>query len=131
VLNEEARELWTRATKALDTASLLVDQDPDAAVSRAYYAAYYAVSAFFATEGKTFTKHRAVESAVHRDLVNTRIWPEELGKSFSLLVQARYTADYGGKSHATKDSASHAVQQARAILAAVHTASPLTAWPGP
>jgi uncharacterized protein (UPF0332 family) len=62
--------LWERARRALATARRDLPADPDAAASRAYYAAFYAVSALFAAEGKSFRKHSAVETAVHRDLVH-------------------------------------------------------------
>ncbi len=68
-LNQEAADLWARALQALHTANSTAATDPDAAASRAYYAAFYAVSAMLALEGKTFSRHSALEVAVHRDLV--------------------------------------------------------------
>ncbi len=88
-MTEQARDLWIRALRALRTAASLVDEDPDSAASRAYYAAFYAISAVFALEDKFFTKHRAIEAAVHRDLVKTGRWPEDLGAAFSELVRLR------------------------------------------
>jgi len=64
-------DLWSRALQALQTAQFTLPPDPDAAAFRAYYAAFYAVSALLALEENLFTKHAAVESAVHRDLVKT------------------------------------------------------------
>ena len=78
-MNQEALDLWTRACRSHQTSSLLSRVDPDGAASRAYYAAFYAVSALFALQGKTFTRHAALEAAVHRDLVKTGIWPDDLG----------------------------------------------------
>ncbi len=95
-MSPDASDLWARAIRALKTAALLVDNDPDAAASRAYYAAFYAVSALFALEGRTFTKHTAVEAAVHRDLVKPGRWPIELGRAFSELVASRYRATMEG-----------------------------------
>lgn len=68
-MNPEAAALWDRAQKAVASARALVETDADGAASRAYYAAFYAVSALFSVEGKAFTKHTAVAAAVHRDLV--------------------------------------------------------------
>ena len=67
-MNREAADLWERAGRALKTAEHWSQEDPDASVSRSYYAAFYAVSALFVVEGRTFAKHAAVEAAVHRDL---------------------------------------------------------------
>lgn len=68
--DEYARTEWDRAREAFRSAQLLVAHNGfDSAVSRAYYAAFHAVTALFALEGRTFTKHSALEAAVHRDLV--------------------------------------------------------------
>jgi uncharacterized protein (UPF0332 family) len=45
----EVADYWARAIQALQTAESLVDRDPDASSSRAYYAAFYAVSALLAS----------------------------------------------------------------------------------
>jgi uncharacterized protein (UPF0332 family) len=86
-VSSEVSDLWQRAGQALQSARLLAVSDPDAAASRAYYCAYYAVSAIFlALEGRAFTKHTALEAAVHRDLVKPGLWSIELGAAFSWLV---------------------------------------------
>jgi uncharacterized protein (UPF0332 family) len=123
-MNQEAHDLWLRAVRSYKTASKLVKEDPDAAASRAYYAAFYAVSGLFALQGKTFTQHRAVEAAVHRDLVQAKTWSVDLGASFSWLVRLRRTGDYGGSMHVSPDEAKEAVDKARSILQAVRTVSP-------
>jgi uncharacterized protein (UPF0332 family) len=67
---EYARTEWDRALEPLAAATLLLPHGGfDSAASRAYYAAFHAASALFALEGRTFTKHSALEAAVHRDLV--------------------------------------------------------------
>lgn len=76
-----ARDLWERAVDALHIADLIVSHSPDSTASRTYYAAFFAVSAHFALVGKTFRKHTAVESAVHRDLVQTGLWDSSLGQT--------------------------------------------------
>ncbi|MEW6775795.1 MAG: HEPN domain-containing protein [Bdellovibrionota bacterium] len=71
-LNAEAKDLWARAFRAARSAQMLLDdEDYGGAVSKAYYTAFYAVKALFLLEGKTFKKHKAVDSAVHKDLVHT------------------------------------------------------------
>jgi uncharacterized protein (UPF0332 family) len=120
-VNEEALDLWQRARTALSTAEVLVERDPDAAASRAYYAAFYAVSAYLTLTGSSFRKHTAVERAVHRDLVRPGLWPQELGTTFSWLVSLRYTGDYGGAQHVPPGEATEAAG-ARAVLNAVQAA---------
>ena len=116
--------LWLRAVRSYKSAARLADEDPDSAASRAYYAAFHAVSALFAIQGKTFTHHRAVEAAVHRDLVHAQTWSVELGAAFSWLVRLRRTGDYGGSMHVSLDEAQEAVDKAYSILHAVQITSP-------
>jgi uncharacterized protein len=123
-VNPEALEFWKRALQALQTAEELVDRDPDASSSRAYYAAFFAVSALLTLEGRGFAKHTAIERAVHRDLVKTGKWPVEAGAAFSWLANVRYTADYGGVDHVQPPDARQAVAKARSILQAVRNSAP-------
>ena len=123
-MTSEVSDLWDRAVQALKTAESLVESDPDASASRAYYAAFYAVSAFFALQQQGFSKHTAVERAVHRDLVKPGVWPVEIGAAFSWLANVRSTGDYGGVSHVLPEEAATAVEKARLILETVwNTAS--------
>ena len=71
-MSPEVLDYWARALQALRTAEELVDRDPDASSSRAYYAAFYAVSALLAFEQVSHSKHTAIERAVHRDLPDER-----------------------------------------------------------
>ena len=98
-------DLWFRAKDALRAAETVLSVSPDSAASRAYYAAFYAVSAMFALEGKTFRKHSAVEAAVHRDLVRPGRWAVELGRKYSQLLEARSVGDYSVGQHATCEEA--------------------------
>lgn len=97
---------------------MLVEED-SAAASRAYYAAFYAVSALLAQEGRFFSKHRAVEAAVHRDLVRKGHWSPTLGKAYSSLRRLRSIGDYGAVEHVSAQEAADAVGKAELILEAV------------
>lgn len=121
-MNKEAAEFWNRAVRSLQTAKLIFEVDPDGSASRSYYAAFYAVSALFAIRGQTFSKHSAVESAVHRDLVRTGHWAKELGAAYSSLLALRATGDYGGLEHVSKTEAEGAIQAVQRILLAVYEA---------
>ncbi len=121
-MNEEAIGFWNRALKTSQSAKSLSLSDPDSSASRSYYAAFYAVSALFALQGRTFSKHSAVESAVHRDLVRPGDWPKELGAAYSSLLALRATGDYGVLEHVSESQAEEAIQAVRCILRAVHEA---------
>jgi len=123
-MNKEAQDFWDRAVESLGAAEELLPKYADACASRAYYAAFHAVSAWFALRGQTFTRHSAVETAVHRDLVKAGHWPSDLGKAYSFLLELRFTGDYGGGKHVSREEAEKAVHNARRILQAVHQLNP-------
>ena len=117
---------WDRAIDALREADiLLANAGFDGAASRAYYAAFHAVTAVFAFEGRIFTKHSALEAAVHRDLVKAGKWPSELGRDFSFCVDLRGVGDYGTEVRVDVKQATDAVASARRILVAVRDALPV------
>lgn len=115
-MSPEPADWWERARRELTTARELIRLNPDAAASRAYYAAFYGIRALFSLEGRSFRKHSAVESAVHRELVRERGWPTEIGASFSFLLKLRATGDYGGEAHVSAGEALEAVAKARMLL---------------
>ena len=117
-MKEFARREKQRANRALQTAAMLVTTDPESAVSRAYYAAFHAVTAVFALRGRSFTKHSALRAAVHKDLVKTDEWSVELGKDYDLVMSLRQTSDYGGTAYVSEGDARRAVEAAQRIIAA-------------
>lgn len=125
-MTPEIADYWDRALQALRTAEKLRSDDPDASASRAYYAAFYGVSALLAFEERSSVnvKHTGIERAVHRDFVKAGIWPAEVGAAFSWLVSLRYTGDYGGEDHVQPEDAGAAVEKARLVLEAVRGSAP-------
>lgn len=114
-----ARDCWRRAKAALNSARHLMNMDPDSSASRAYYAAFHAVSALFALEKKSFSKHSQVRAAVHRELVTTGRWDESLGKAYDDLIDLREVGDYGGTIRVTQEQAEQGVDKAARIIEAV------------
>ena len=123
-MTREIEDYWQRALQALRTAEALIESDPDASASRAYYAAFYAASALLAFQQQTFSKHTALERAIHRDLVKSGAWSVEAGAAFSWLANLRYTGDYGGQDHVSADESKTALDKARLVLAAARAAAP-------
>jgi len=122
--SDEALALWERALTALKVARSNLALDADAAASRAYYAAFFAVSAHFMVRGQGFRKHSALEAAVHRDLVKAGVWSARLGEAYSALVRLRTLSDYGTLDHVPAEEARVAVETASQILCAVATGHP-------
>lgn len=126
------RTEWDRAVDALrDAHLLLANSGFDGAASRAYYAAFHAVTALFALEGRMFAKHSALEAAVHRDLVKAGSWPADLGRDFSFCVELRGVGDYGADVRVDAKQATDGVTSARRILVAVRDALPVNFPPVP
>ena len=123
-MSEAADRLWERAMEAFRVARHVLPMSADAAASRAFYAAFYAVSALFASEGKAFKRHSGIERGVHRDLVKAGRWPKELGAHYSELLGLRATSDYGIVRSLSSEDAERAIRMARAILRAVAEAYP-------
>jgi len=118
----EVRAQWFRAEEALKAAAALVTIDPNSSASRAYYAAFHAVSALFGLEGRHFAKHQELRASVHRDLVNAGRWADSLGKDFDHLRAQRDVGDYGSTRMVTEAEAVECVEAARRIIAAVRGA---------
>ena len=115
---------WERALEDLRVARHILPMSPNTAASRAYYAVFHAVTALFLLENKTFATHKAVEIAVHRDLVKAGRWPAELGKLFSRISDYRGIGDYGQDERVSQEQGQEAVGGAAAMVAAVAAERP-------
>jgi len=117
-VKEFAGSQWQRARRIIQTASMLVESDPESAASRAYYAAFHALTALFALRGQSFKKHTALRAALHRDLIKSGEWPRERGKDYDLLTELREASDYGEMARIIDQDARRAVEAAQRIIAA-------------
>ncbi len=115
-MNREVGDLWQRSMVALCSAERLLPDDPDGAASRAYYSAFYAISALLATKEMEFKKHSAVERTLHKELIKTGILPVECGEAYSFLREMRSIGDYGGGKHVLPNNAEDAVNFAKRIV---------------
>ncbi len=75
--DEERREIaakrfWEMAEDSLESARREYAHESFVfAFNRIYYAAFYAVSAILMQDGRYFTKHAAVRSTFHKDLIRS------------------------------------------------------------
>jgi uncharacterized protein (UPF0332 family) len=118
-MKEFAATEWQRAVSDLAAAKKLVDTHPDAAASRAYYAAFHALPPLFALRGQTFSKHSAIRASLHRDLIRPSEWSADLGEAYELLVSLRHRGDDGGLMGVSLDEAKTSVGKAAEIIEAV------------
>ena len=118
-MKEFAATEWRRAIRTLASGKQLLKTDPDSAASRAYYAAFHALTALFALRGQTFSKHSAVRVALHRELIKTGQLAVEFGRAYDFLMDMRETGDYGGLIMVSQSDAAMSLAKAEAIIEAV------------
>jgi uncharacterized protein (UPF0332 family) len=123
-MKDFAASEWKRALRTLETAEQTVRTDPDSAASRAYYAAFHALTALFALRGRTFSKHSAIRAALHRDLVKPGEWSTDLGEAYQVLSDLRDKGDYGGVMWVSREEATTSVEKAARIVEAVRRSCP-------
>ena len=113
---------WVRmADEALASARADIDAGRRrSAINRAYYAAFYAVSAVLLSQGRHFVKHTGVQTALHRDLIHTGLLAVEHGKAYDELFEIRLIADYT-VTGIDADQASRSLRQAEAIVEEMRT----------
>ena len=98
-MNDNLKALLTyrleQADESIEAAELLSEHKKyRSAVSRAYYAMFYAVLALLATKSYTTSKHSGVISAFDRDFVKTGCFDKSLSKWLHDAFDLRQRADY-------------------------------------
>jgi uncharacterized protein (UPF0332 family) len=92
---KEVESLIQKAKKYIKSAEKLIkEKDYESAVSRTYYAMFYATEAILLTKGLSFSSHKGVISAFGKYFVKTGIFPKEMGKDLTKAFEKRQLADY-------------------------------------
>ena len=123
-MKQFANTEWQRALRTLSSARQLVESDPDSAASRAYYAAFHALTAMLALRGQTYSRHSAIRAALHRDLLQAGKLDKGMGYAYDFLMDLRETGDYGGLAQVTPENARTAIERAEAFLKSIRKACP-------
>lgn len=98
-VSHDIPQLMQRAQRSLDAARLLADSGYAAdAVSRAYYAMFYAATALLHSEDIAVSKHSAVIAQVGQRFARTGRISTELHRSLIDMFDERQMADYAGAS---------------------------------
>jgi uncharacterized protein (UPF0332 family) len=112
--------LLTHARAKLDAARVLLGaRAPGDAASRAYYAAFHAVSAALLARGQAFSSHAQVLGAFNRDFVHAGTFPREFTAILARLFEDRQTGDYDATTSLDAGEAERDVQDAQRIVDAV------------
>jgi len=92
---DELRAMLAKAHRYVASAATLRQQgDCDSAVSRLYYAMFYAAEAMLSAHGHTFSSHRAVIATFGREFVKTQMLPRELHDWLRDAFELRHIGDY-------------------------------------
>lgn len=117
----ELRALLARADEKLRAARLLLQGGAwgDAA-SRAYYAAFHAVSAVLLSKGESYSTHAKVLGRFNKEFIQTGIFPREFTKLLTRLFEDRQSGDYDVEPVLTEIEARQDVADAQRIVEEVH-----------
>ena len=92
---DSVEALLQKANQALDDASYLLEDDRvEAAMNRAYYAAFHAARAALLTEGEEPTSHAGILSRFSYHFIRTGRISEEVGQVLARAETDRNRADY-------------------------------------
>lgn len=86
------------------------------AISRAYYAMFSSLMLLFYVKGRSFSKHKGLITAFHRDFVKTGIFPEHFGKEVSDAFRKRQESDYNASVSYGKTEAAEKIRAAEHLL---------------
>ncbi|HYN78462.1 MAG TPA: HEPN domain-containing protein [Lamprocystis sp. (in: g-proteobacteria)] len=119
-MKPEIRAVLDKAVDKLRVAQLLLGEGAGSdAVSRAYYAAFHAVSALHLSQGRSFSSHAQVIGQFNKDFVRTARFPQEFTRILARLFEDRQSGDYDVASAITADEARQDVADAEKIVDAV------------
>jgi uncharacterized protein (UPF0332 family) len=112
--------LLAAAAAKLRAADLLIAEGlPDDAASRAYYAAFHAVSALHLAEGNAFSSHAQLIGRFNKDFVRTGRLPVEYARILTRLFQDRQLGDYGAPASISQEQAQQDINDARRLITAI------------
>ena len=110
-------DLLDKAHKTLQAARSLAEDDyTDSAVSRAYYAMFYAAQALLLERGLTFSKHGSLLAAFGQHLTKPGLVPTHFHRYLIDAYNARITGDYKAKSNLTPTDSARMIRQAEEFI---------------
>lgn len=116
-LKEQIRRIIKKANRSIRAAKRLVeDEDFDFALSRLYYAVFYAMEAALLTKNFSSSKHTGVISEFNRLFVKEGIFPKHFSKTISRLFRERQVGDYGFYIDISDDDMDESVKLAENFL---------------
>ncbi|HEY2385174.1 MAG TPA: HEPN domain-containing protein [Terriglobia bacterium] len=117
---ELIRGYLAKADEKLEVVNrLLAQNDFEDAISRAYYAAYYAAHALLLSEGLESRSHGGLVALVGLHFVKTGRLDKKFGRNLSNLMEDRQQSDYNLFSGLEKEDAEQALEEARSFVSEI------------
>jgi uncharacterized protein (UPF0332 family) len=109
--------LLKNALDKLDSAKILYENIRyDDAVSRAYYAAFHAMSAALLSKDLSYSSHGQVIGAFNREFIKTGIFPKKYSSIIQALFDDRQIGDYGIFVKISKSAAHEHINKAEKMI---------------
>lgn len=124
-LDEQSRQSLVcyrldRADETICEAKLLASENHyNAAMSRLYYACYYAATSLLVANNISSSSHAGVKTQLSLRFVAKGLLDKEHGKTFSRLFEIRHTGDYDDFVYCDKEMVSEYTPKAEAFIQAV------------
>ena len=114
---EVLQTMLRKASEKLAIAKKILESEfYDDAASRAYYAAFHAISAVLAERGLTFSSHAQVHGAFNREFVKTGLFPANTFNKIRRLFKDRQVGDYEWSSIIDKEGAERDIADAEWLV---------------
>lgn len=119
-MRDELTAILTLAEEKLRAAHLLIEGEAwGDASSRAYYAAFHAVSAALLSRNQTYSSHAQVLGAFNKVFVHLGLFPREFTVLLTRLFENRQSGDYDVTPGVTEAEARQDVADAQRIVEAI------------
>lgn len=116
-LSEQVVLMLDKADRSLRSASILTNEGSyEFAISRAYYAAFYAVEAALITKELMTSSHKSILVLFNREFIHAGLLPQALNTSLNILFKERQNADYSYLASYTREEGVHHIEQAALIV---------------
>jgi Uncharacterized conserved protein related to C-terminal domain of eukaryotic chaperone, SACSIN len=112
--------LLLKASEKLETARIMYKNARyDDAVSRAYYAAFHAMTAALLSRNLSYSSHGQVIGAFNREFIKTDIFPKNYSAVIQALFDDRQIGDYGIFVKISKSAAREHINKAEKMVEAI------------
>jgi uncharacterized protein (UPF0332 family) len=112
--------LLIKASEKLETARIMYENARyDDAVSRAYYAAFHAMTAALLSRNLSYSSHGQVIGAFNREFIKTGGFPKDFSAVIQGLFDDRQIGDYGIFVKISKSTAREHINKAENMVEAI------------